>query len=92
MWVAEEDGELAGFAYAHELPRVDGASSVFLYELEVGDRYRRRGIGRALVEAAKRLAGDRGMFVLTDLDNEAAQRTYAAAGGEPATELIYRWR
>jgi ribosomal protein S18 acetylase RimI-like enzyme len=92
VWVAEEDREPVGFAYAHELPRVDGATSVFLYELEVDERFRRRGIGRALVEEANRLAGARRMFVLTDHDNEPAQRTYAAAGGAPASELIFRWR
>jgi len=92
VWVAEEDGELAGFAYAHELPRIDGATTVFLYELEVAEPFRRRGIGRALVEEANRLAGERRMFVLTDHDNEPAQRTYSAAGGSAASELIYRWR
>jgi GNAT superfamily N-acetyltransferase len=92
VWVAEEDGEPAGFAYAHELPRLDGATIVFLYELDVDERFRRRGIGRALVEEANRLAGARRMFVLTGHDNEPAQRTYSAAGGNAASELIYRWR
>jgi ribosomal protein S18 acetylase RimI-like enzyme len=92
VWVAEVDGELAGFAYAHELPRIDGATTVFLYELEVDERFRQRGIGRALVEEANRLAGARRMFVLTGHDNEPAQRTYSAAGGSAASELIYRWR
>jgi GNAT superfamily N-acetyltransferase len=92
VWIAEEDGELAGFAYAHELPRLDGATSVFLYEIEVDERFRLRGLGRALVDEAKRLAGVRGMFVLTDLDNEPAQRTYAGAGGDRTQELLYRWR
>jgi GNAT superfamily N-acetyltransferase len=92
VWIAEEDGEPVGFAYAHELPRIDGATSVFLYELDVDERFRRRGIGRALVEEANRLAGPRRMFVLTGHDNEPAQRTYSAAGGSAASELIYRWR
>jgi GNAT superfamily N-acetyltransferase len=90
VWVAEVDGELAGFSYAHELQRIDGDTMVFLYELEVDERFRRRGLGRALVEEATRLAAGRRCFVLTGLDNEAAQRTYAAAGGLATTELVYR--
>ena len=92
VWIAEVDGALAGFAYAHELPRVDGDTTVFLYELEVDERFRRRGLGRALVEAAKRLAAGRTMWVLTDDDNVAAKRTYGGAGGTPSPNLVYRWR
>jgi len=91
VWVAEVDGELAGFAYAHELPRVDGDTNVFLYELEVDERFRQRGIGRALVEEAKRLAAGRRMFVLTEPDNEAAMRTYAAAGGKSEPDVLFRF-
>ena len=90
VWIAEVDGELAGFAYAHELQRIDGETMVFLYELDVDERFRRRGLGRALVEQAKALADGRRAFVLTGLDNEPAQRTYAAVGGVATTELVYR--
>jgi GNAT superfamily N-acetyltransferase len=91
IWVAEVDGELAGFSYAHELQRIDGDTMVFLYELEVDERFRRRGLGRALVEEATRLAAGRRCFVLTGLDNEAGRRTYSAAGGVATTELVYRF-
>ena len=91
IWIAEVDRELAGFAYAHELQRIDGDTMVFLYELEVDERFRRRGLGRALVEQAKALAAGRRAFVLTGLDNEAGQRTYASVGGVATTELVYRF-
>jgi GNAT superfamily N-acetyltransferase len=91
IWVAEVNAELAGFAYAHELSRIDGETMVFLYELEVDERFRRRGLGRALVEQAKTLAAGRRAFVLTGLENEPAQRTYAAVGGVATTELVYRF-
>jgi len=96
VWVAEVGGELAGFAYAYVLLRIDGDTSVFLYELGVDERFRRRGLGRALVEQARALAEDAGaakMWVDTSYDNEPARRTYAAAGGEPSTEatLVYGW-
>jgi ribosomal protein S18 acetylase RimI-like enzyme len=92
VWIAEVDGALAGFAYSHELPRMDGATTVFLYELEVDERFRRRGLGRALVEASKRLAAGRTMWVLTDDDNVPAKRTYGGTGGIPSPEVVFRWR
>jgi ribosomal protein S18 acetylase RimI-like enzyme len=97
VWVAEVGAELAGFAYAYVLSRIDGDTSVFLYELEVDERFRRRGLGRALVDEARALAervGARKMWVDTEYDNEAAKRTYAASGGQPSAEptLVYDWR
>ena len=97
VWVAEVDGEPAGFAYAYVLLRVDGDRSVFLYELGVDERHRRRGIGRALVEAARALAEREGvlkMWVDTSYDNEPARRTYESAGATPVDEptLVYAWR
>jgi GNAT superfamily N-acetyltransferase len=91
IWIAEIDGELAGFAYAHELQRIDGDTMVFLYELEVDERFRRRGLGRALVEQAQTLAAGRRAFVLTGSVNEPGQRTYAAVGGVATTELVFRF-
>jgi GNAT superfamily N-acetyltransferase len=97
VWTADVDGELAGFAYAYVLLRIDGHTSVFLYELGVDERFRQRGIGRALVDEARALADRVGalkMWVDTSYDNEPAKRTYAAAGGEPSSEptLVYTWR
>src|SRR4029453_11851561 len=97
VWVAEVDAELAGFAYAYVLSRIDGDTSVFLYELEVDERFRGRGLGRALVDQARALAervGALKMWVDTDYNNEAAKHTYAASGGQPAAQptLVYGWR
>jgi ribosomal protein S18 acetylase RimI-like enzyme len=96
IWVAEVDGELAGFAYAHVLLRIDGDTSVFLYELGVDERFQRRGLGRALVEEARSLGRELGakeMWVETSYDNESAKQTYAAAGGTefPETVLTFEW-
>jgi ribosomal protein S18 acetylase RimI-like enzyme len=97
VWVGEVDGELAGFAYAYHLLRIDGDTSVFLYELDVDERFRRQGLGRAFVDEARMLAERTAalkMWVDTANDNEAAKRTYAAAGGKPSPEptLVYGWR
>lgn len=50
----------------------------------MGEAFRRRGIGTALVRALADLARERGcygMWVLTDDGTDAALATYAAAGG-----------
>ena len=95
VFAALEDGQVVGFAYWYVLPRIDGATGVFLYELEVAEAYRRRGLGRALVEEARRVAERAGatkMWVETDEENEPAKRTYASAGGSRAGDAIYfRW-
>ena len=97
VWIADVDGEVAGFAYAYVLLRIDGDTGIFLYELEVDERFRRRGLGRALVDEARALAervGALKMWVDTSYDNEPARRTYAAAGGDPSAEatLVDGWR
>ena len=95
-FVALEDDEPAGFAYGYVLPRIDGARSVFFYELEVAPAARRAGLGRALAEEMRRLAESAGavkMWVQTDEANEAAKRTYASAGATRAGEdVLFEWR
>ena len=85
FYVAEVDGELAGFLLAYKMERCDGERAMmFLYEIEVLSRHRRQGVGRALVEAVKEECERRGflkMFVLTEESNEPAQRLYLASGG-----------
>jgi GNAT superfamily N-acetyltransferase len=96
VFAAVDDGEVVGFSYCHVLRRVDGATSVFLYELEVAEGHRRRGLGRALVDAARQVAEDVGavrMWVQTDDDNVAAQRTYESAGASRAgADRHFVWR
>lgn len=73
-----------GFVSGVELIHPDKGTEMLLYELAVDESERRRGIGRALIEALAAVASERrcyGMFVLVDDDNEAALATYASAGG-----------
>lgn len=95
LLVAYEDGVPAGFVSGVELTHPDKGTELMLYELSVDDAFRRRGIGRALVDALAALGRDRGcygMFVLTDLDNEAAQRTYRGSGArDDGRHLMLTW-
>jgi len=86
LLIAYEDGAAAGFVTGTQLTHPDKAApEMFLNELGVDERFRGRGIGRALVAELWRLAqslGCRGMWVLTDDDNAPANKVYGAAGGE----------
>lgn len=82
---AYEGDERVGYAFVHELPRLTRGQAMFLvYDVEVVETHRRRGIGRALLDRIAELARERGIaegFVLTEPDNDAANALYAAAGG-----------
>jgi aminoglycoside 3-N-acetyltransferase I len=91
----DDDGVPVGFVSGVETTHPDKGTEMFLYELSVLDRARRRGHGAALVTALREIARERdcyGMFVLTDADNEAALRTYGRAGaGQPTAHLMLDW-
>ncbi|UCC68574.1 MAG: GNAT family N-acetyltransferase [Armatimonadota bacterium] len=90
------DERPVGYALGYELQRVDGRGPMMLlYEIEVVESHRRRGIGRALVERLKRICKDRGfakMFVFTEESNSAATALYACTGGERgALDTVTFW-
>jgi ribosomal protein S18 acetylase RimI-like enzyme len=96
LLIAYVDGDPAGFVTGTELTHPDKpAPELFLNELGVDAAFRGRGIARQLVADLWRLAqerGCRGMWVLTDEDNEAAQRVYAGAGGtQLPAEVMFQW-
>jgi ribosomal protein S18 acetylase RimI-like enzyme len=92
LLVAFGDGEAPiGFVSGVETTHPDKGTEMFLYELSVHEDHRRRGVGKALVEALVELARDRGcygMWVATELDNDAALATYRAAGAEPPEAFV----
>jgi ribosomal protein S18 acetylase RimI-like enzyme len=96
LCLAIDDGAAVGFVTGVEMTHPDKGTEMFLYELGVDERHRRRGIGRALVTALASRAEERGcygMWVLTERDNQAAMRTYAAAGaGNDSDEVMLEWR
>jgi GNAT superfamily N-acetyltransferase len=80
-FVWEEDGAIIGNASLHE---VEGAPGRFvLANVAVDPAHRRRGIGRALVQASIDLARQRGaseVLLQVEADNDAAIRLYGELG------------
>ena len=93
--MAYEDGVAAGFVSGVEMTHPDKGTEMFLYELEVVERFRKRGFGTALVDALAKLALERacyGMWVLTDADNHAALSTYIRSGAaERSDHVMFSW-
>lgn len=84
LLLAHVDGLPAGMISGVEISHPDKGTEMLLYELGVAEEYRRRGIARALIDALRALAAERGcqgMWVAVDTDNGPALATYAAAGG-----------
>ncbi len=78
-WVAEEDGEIAGFLIASRQPASEG----HIITIDVLEPWRRRGVGRALMEIAEKWARETGIKRLsleTAMDNLTAQGFYEALG------------
>jgi ribosomal protein S18 acetylase RimI-like enzyme len=96
LMIAFEGDTAVGFITGIELLHPDKPGpEMFVYELGVGEAFRRRGIGKALIESLTDLAHERGcygMFVFTDDHNPAGNATYAAAGGtrEP-DQVMFSW-
>jgi len=93
--LAYEGDVPAGFVSGVEMTHPDKGTEMFLYELGVDERFRRRGFGKALVEALAEVARARecyGMWVLTDADNDAALGTYARSGAtERSDQVMLSW-
>lgn len=91
LLIAYVDVAPVGFVSGVEVTHPDKGTEMFLYELSVDEPHRRRGIGRALVEALDALARERGcygMWVITEVDNDAARATYTAAGGKTSPPQV----
>lgn len=85
--------EVVGGLTAHTLPMTRAESAeVFIYDVAVRAEYRRRGVGRRLVEALRAAAGEAGIevvFVPADDEDAHALDFYRALGGAPAVVTIF---
>ena len=97
LLAAYADGEFAGFLYAYELARLERSEPMmFLYSIDVLSEYRRKGVGKKLVEALRAVCAERGfmkMFVITGESNEAAVNLYESVGGNRRADddAVFVW-
>ncbi len=97
LFVAFDTDEPVAFVLAYELIRRHGDDSIiFVYEVDVEEPYRGRGIATALMRELEQEARARDIregFVLTDRDNEPAMRLYESVGGvDPTETLMWEFR
>ncbi len=85
MLVAFDGESPVGFVLAHDLPRRHGdPSGLFIYEVDVAETHRRRGVARTLLDRLSAIARERGIragFVLTEQSNGPANALYESVGG-----------
>jgi ribosomal protein S18 acetylase RimI-like enzyme len=82
---AYEGDELVGYVLGYKMDRIDRDSAmVNLYEIEVSEAFRKRGIGSNLIHELKRVCNEEGVmkiFLITNESNNAAMALYNSTGG-----------
>ena len=95
LLIALDGDDPVGFVSGVETTHPDKGTEMFVYELGVLPAARLRGVGTALVRALGDLARARGcygMWVGTEVGNEAALATYRRAGAtEEAPFVLLNW-
>lgn len=75
LLVAEADEQVIGFLSAHALDSIERESAaMFIYEIEVEETHQRQGAGRALINHARTLANEAGMFEMFVLTHTVKHR------------------
>lgn len=91
--VALENGQLIGGLTAYEMQMFKRETTeMFLYEIEVAEEHRQKGIGKALIEYLKEICLEKGiveMFVGTEKDNIPARKLYVSTGGETDEDSVW---
>jgi len=98
LFLAFWEGKIAGFLTGYRLQRIDKRKAeVLLYEISVHENFRKRGIGKALIQALKHWAKEVGadeVWVITNKSNTAAVAMYESEGGliEATDEQMYTYK
>lgn len=81
-----QDGAVVGAVAAYELHKFEQErSEIYIYDLAVAQAHRRRGIATALLDALKRIAAQRGAYVMfvqadTAVEDQPAIALYSKLG------------
>jgi len=94
IYVARDAGKVIAMAALHfTISTAEGGKAAWFEDCIVRPAYRRKGIGKALLEhviAQARAAGALRVTLLTDGDNERAQALYRKMGFAPSSMLAMR--
>jgi ribosomal protein S18 acetylase RimI-like enzyme len=86
LLVAEVNDNAVGFLLAHALERLkEDSRKMFIYEIEVSETHRRKGVGAALISHVRSIVKQEKMmsaFVFTNYSNEGAVEFYKSTGAE----------
>jgi GNAT superfamily N-acetyltransferase len=93
-WVAEVDGRVEAMVTAQTVvSTAEGGESVWIEDVIVRESFRRRGIGRKLVQAVEQWCSGRGvtrMQLLADGSNDAAMEFYPHRGWTRTGMVAFR--
>lgn len=86
--VAVQDGAVVGGLVAYELEKLESRrSEIYIYDLAVDARHRRRGVATALIESLRKIAAERRasvVFVQADYGDDPAIALYEKLGTREA--------
>lgn len=95
MAVAERAGEWLAFASGTVLLHPDKAPEFFINEVGTREGFRRQGLGRratqALIDHARDLGCDEGIWLGTETDNAAALALYRSMAGQEQVFVGFAW-
>ena len=93
-FIAKENNNIVGFAYAYTLLRPDGKTMFYLHSIGMLPNYQNNGYGTKLMQFIKDYSiklGCSEMFVITDKGNPRACHLYEKLGGKNdyEDEVVY---
>lgn len=94
LFFAVDGSEVVGFVSGTILLHPDKPPSLFVNEVGVREAWRRKGIGRVLVENIIKTARGRGcgnFWLATEPDNAAALALYRSLDGEEIGAVCFGW-
>ncbi|MCL2015449.1 MAG: GNAT family N-acetyltransferase [Defluviitaleaceae bacterium] len=94
VFVAKIGNEICGFIYGYSLMSLDSPPQLFVYSVDVLEKYQNLGIGTKLFQYVVDFSRENGFaecYVMTDKANKRACRIYEKAGGKNDydDEIIY---
>ncbi|MBP3635415.1 MAG: GNAT family N-acetyltransferase [Bacilli bacterium] len=93
-FIAKDEDNIVGFAYAYTLLRPDGKNMFYLHSIGMLPNYQDKGYGSKLLEFIRNYSKEMGcseMFVITDKGNPRACHVYEKLGGKNdyEDEIVY---